>query len=249
MIKVDNKEGYVIVTLSRPEKLNALNLQMRNELISKLREINANPKIRTVILTGEGRAFCVGADVNEFAQDFALDLRETFYPIIREIRFSDKIYISAINGVTAGACIGISLATDFKFAKKDVRFVTAFQRLGLASDTGVAYFILKLARDQRAYEIAVLGGEFTADEAEKWGLLKVTENPLQEAEQLAVKMNIGPFQSYVAGKRMANLVIYNDLEKFLEYESAIQGYLGKTEDFKEGISAFRDKREPKFRGF
>ncbi|ACP36786.1 Enoyl-CoA hydratase/isomerase [Sulfolobus islandicus Y.G.57.14] len=248
MIKVESREGYAIVTMSRADKLNALNLQMRNEFISKLKQINADPKIRTVIVTGEGRAFCVGADVNEFAPDFAIDLRETFYPIIREIRFSDKIYIAAINGITAGACIGISLSTDFKFAKRDVKFVTAFQRLGLASDTGVAYFLLKLTRDQRAYEIAVLGGEFTAEEAERWGLLKVSENPLHDAEEMANRINNGPFQSYIAAKRMANLVLYNDLERFLEYESAIQGYLGKTEDFKEGISSFKEKREPKFKG-
>lgn len=108
MIKVENREGYAIVIMTRADKLNALNLQMRNELISKLKQINADPKIRTVIVTGEGRAFCVGADVNEFAPDFTIDLRETFYPIIKEIRFSDKIYIAAINGITAGACIGIS---------------------------------------------------------------------------------------------------------------------------------------------
>ncbi|MEM0263538.1 MAG: enoyl-CoA hydratase-related protein [Saccharolobus sp.] len=248
MIKVENKEAYSIITLNRPEKLNALNLEMRMNLISKLREINSNPKIRAVILTGEGRAFCVGADVNEFVEDITSDLRKTFYPIIKEIRFSDKIYISAINGVTAGACIGIALATDFRFVKKDSRFVTAFQRLGLASDTGVAYFLLKLVRDQRAYELAAIGGEFTAEEGEKWGMLKISENPLEDAELLAKKIVSGPFQSYIAGKRMANLVLYNDLEKFLEYESALQGYLGKTEDFKEGVSSFREKREPKFKG-
>lgn len=248
MIKVENKEGYSVITLNRPDKLNALNLQMRTELISKLKEINSNREIRAVILTGEGRAFCVGADVNELAQDFADDLRQTFYPIVREIRFSDKIYIAAINGVTAGACIGIVLSTDIKIARRDVRFVTAFQRLGLTSDTGVAYFLLKLVKNQRAYELAVLGGEFTAEEAEKWGLLKISENPLQEAESLAKKIVNGPFQSYVAGKKLANLILYSDLEKFLEYESSIQGYLGKTEDFKEGISSFKEKREPKFKG-
>ncbi|MEW9492365.1 MAG: enoyl-CoA hydratase-related protein [Candidatus Aramenus sulfurataquae] len=244
---VENYQGYSIVKFDRPEKLNALDLKSRMDLISTLNKINSDPRIRAVIITGEGRGFCVDADVNELPQDISKDLRETFYPIVNEIRFSDKIYIAAINGVTAGACIGIALAADFRFAKKGVRFVTAFQRLGLTSDTGVAYFLGKFL-GPRAFSLSVLGGEFTSEEAESWGLLKVVDDPLQESIKLAQSIANGPYQSYVAGKKLINKVLFSDLNEFLEYESSIQGYLGKTKDYSEGVKSFKEKREPKFVG-
>ncbi|MEW9492525.1 MAG: enoyl-CoA hydratase-related protein [Candidatus Aramenus sulfurataquae] len=243
---VENYQGYSIVKFDRPEKLNALDLKSRMDLISTLKKINSDPRIRAVVITGEGRGFCVGADVNELPQDIMKDLRETFYPIVNEIRFSDKIYIAAINGVTAGACIGIALA-DFRFAKKGARFVTAFQRLGLTSDTGVAYFLGKFL-GPRAFPLSVLGGEFTSEEAESWGLLKVVDDPLQESIKLAQSIANGPYQSYVAGKKLINKVLFSDLNEFLEYESSIQGYLGKTKDYSEGVKSFKEEREPKFIG-
>jgi len=244
---VENYQGYSIIKLNRPEKLNALNLEARIDFISTLKKMNSDPKVRAVIITGEGKGFCVGADVNEIPQDITKDLRETFYPIITEIRFSDKIYITAINGVTAGACIGITLASDFRFAKKEVRFVTAFQRIGLTSDTGVAYFLSKFL-GPKAVPLLILGGEFTASDAENWGLLKVVDDPIQDSIKLAENIVNGPYQSYVAGKKLVNKVLFSDLNEFLEYESLIQGYLGKTKDHKEGITSFKEKREPKFSG-
>jgi enoyl-CoA hydratase/carnithine racemase len=248
MLSVNIKEKYAIITLNRPEKLNALNKELRVKLISTLRELNSNPNIKVVILTGSGRGFCVGADVSEDVEDVYADLRYSFQPIVYEIRNPNKIYIAAINGVTAGACIGIALACDIRLIKKGVKFITAFQRIGLASDTGVAYFLLKLSPSQRTYELAVFGGEFTAEEAESLGLGKVVEEPLIEAEKLAQTITNGPFLAYVAGKKMINAVLYNDLDRFLEYEAELQGSVSKSEDFKEGVTAFREKREPKFKG-
>ncbi|AHC52308.1 enoyl-CoA hydratase [Sulfolobus acidocaldarius SUSAZ] len=244
---VENKDGYAIVKFDRPEKLNALNLKTRNDMISILRKLNADPTVKSVILTGEGRGFCVGADLSEMVEDIYSDLKYTFQPIINEIRNPNKLYISAINGVVAGACLGIVLSTDFRISKKDVKFVTAFQRIGLTSDTGVAYFLAKLL-GVKSYDLLILGGEFTAEDAEKWGLVKISEDPLSEAVKLAQRISAGPFLTYVAGKKMVNKILFEDMDDFLEYEALLQSELGKTEDFKEGVQSFIEKREPKYKG-
>ena len=245
-ILVEDRGNVAIITLNRPEKLNAMNIELRNQLLKTLRDFNRDPKKRVAVITGSGRAFSVGADITSIAEDLAEDLRNSFYPILREIRFSNKIFISAVKGVVAGAGISLALATDIRYASKDSRFVMAFHNIGLAPDTGLALMMLRLG-GVKFEKYILTGGEFNAEVAKDLGF-EIVEDPLSEAIKKAEEIANGPYKSYSASKRLINRVIYSDLEEFLDYESAMQGALGKTYDFKEGIKAFLEKRKPQFRG-
>jgi len=139
-IQIEARENIAIIKLNRPDKLNAINFQIVDELVDALNKLDSDDKIKVIIITGNGKAFSAGADVKEMLETPLEEImKKGHMPLWEKLRTFKKPVIAALNGITAGACIGISLSTDFKFAKRDVKFVTAFQRLGLASDTGVAY--------------------------------------------------------------------------------------------------------------
>ncbi|AWR96190.1 enoyl-CoA hydratase [Acidianus sulfidivorans JP7] len=246
-IVVEEKgEKILLIQLNRPEKLNAMNQELRNQLIKSIKDFNKDEKKRVAIITGSGRAFSVGADISSIDSiDLTEDLRNSFHEIIKNIIFSPKIFISAVNGISAGAGISLALACDFRFASKNSRFVMAFNNIGLAPDSGLALFMLRLA-GFRAQKY-LYGGEFNSDEASYLGF-EIVEDPLASALKKAEEISDGAFKSYSGTKRLINRALYPDLEEFLDYEAAMQGVLGKTKDFKEGISAFNEKRKPKFIG-
>jgi|ECHhosMinimDraft_1075155.scaffolds.fasta_scaffold00493_6 enoyl-CoA hydratase/carnithine racemase len=249
MIDMEYKEGIAKVTLNRPEKLNALNLQMRLKLIETLRSINSSRDIRVVVITGKGRGFCAGADITgeDISNiDLGKDLEGTFYPILREIKFSKKIYISYVNGVAAGAGFSLALACDLRFSSKNAKFVTAFHRISLVPDTALALMLLRLI-GVKGNQLILLGGELSAEEAEQLGLFKILEKE-EEAISMAMKISRGPFLAYSKSKELINKALFQDLEEFLKLESSIQREMGKSHDFREGINAFAEKREPKFIG-
>ena len=247
VVEVQDLGPVSVITLNRPEKLNAMNLELRSELGRAIREFNANQGKRVAVITGAGRAFSVGADIASVSEDLTEDLRISFYPIYREIRFSPKIFISAVNGVAAGAGISLSLVCDLRLASKNAKFVTAFHGIGLAPDTGLTLMLARMG-GSRFLERLLLGGEITAQEMAEVGIVRLTDDPLGEALKLSEEISKGPFKAYSASKRLINRAIFFDIEEYLEYESAMQGFLGKTRDFKEGIKAFLEKRRPEFRG-
>lgn len=245
-VLVEDKGNISLITLNRPDKLNAMNIELRNQLIKALRDFNRDPKKRVAVITGNGRGFSVGADLGSITEDLTEDLRNSFYPFIKEIRFSNKIFISAVKGVVAGAGISLALATDIRYASKDSRFVMAFHNIGLAPDSGLALMMLRLG-GVKFEKYILTGGEFNADQARELGF-EIVEDPISEALKKAEEIANGPYKSFSASKRLINRVLYHDLEEFLDYESAMQGALGKTYDFKEGIKAFLEKRKPQFKG-
>lgn len=243
------KSGMVVILkLDRPEKLNALNEEMRLELISCLKDANSDPSVRCVVLTGSGKAFCVGADLASAGDDLGRDLAETFHPILSEIRSGPKIYLSAVNGIAAGAGISIALAADVRFCSAASRFVTAFHRVGLAPDTGLSFMLPRMMGAGRAMDLLIRGGEFSAQEAEEFGLFRKSDDPLNEALREAEAIAGGPFLSHVESKRLVNRAVFGGMPAFLAFESKLQGRLGRTRDHEEGKRAFSEKRQPSFKG-
>jgi|BEDMetMinimDraft_1075159.scaffolds.fasta_scaffold00539_4 enoyl-CoA hydratase/carnithine racemase len=247
LVLLESKEGVAKVTLNRPERLNALNSDLRGELLKTLRTLNSDASIKVVVITGAGKAFCSGADLTAGPVDVMDELTNSFHPILREIRGSEKIYVAAVNGVAAGAGMSIAVACDIRFMSKDSRLVTAFHRIGLAPDTGLAYILPKLV-GAKAYELLLLGGELSAQDAASLGLAKVVEDPVQSAVHMAREVSSGPFRAFVASKKMLNLTLFCEMDQFLRYEAALQASLSRTKDFNEGVRAFQEKRRPVYRG-
>ncbi|MCY0849678.1 enoyl-CoA hydratase-related protein [Sulfuracidifex metallicus] len=233
LVQLEDKGRWSLIVMKGP-KLNALTREMRDELLWALRSAK-----QVTVLTGDG-AYCVGADVTSLS-DIRRDLEESFHPILREIR-ADRVVISVAEKIVAGACLGMFLASDVRIASPRTRFVTGFQGIGLAPDTGVALFL----RGYKGTKMAVLGGEFTAEEGEKMDLLEVSQDPMKEAERIAEEISHGPLMAYLAGKKMINASL--GLEDFLRVELEEQSKLAYTEDFREGITAFKEKRKPQFKG-
>ncbi|MEM0157192.1 MAG: enoyl-CoA hydratase-related protein, partial [Thermoplasmataceae archaeon] len=233
-------KGYVsVIAINRAEKLNSLGEEVRRDLLNAFRDFNRDDGKRVAIITGEGRAFSAGADVSSSSGTGAgvnieHELSDSFHLILKEIRYSKKIFISAINGVAAGAGISLALACDRSFASSASKFVMAFQGIGLAPDTGLTLILSRLA-GARALPYLLHGGEFSAYEAESMGLVKVVDNPVSEALKMADNLANGPFAAYSVGKQLITKSIYHDLDDFLKEEAELQGKLSESHDFKEGV--------------
>jgi 2-(1,2-epoxy-1,2-dihydrophenyl)acetyl-CoA isomerase len=247
------REGAVLtITLNRPDKLNALNASVHAGLAAALKEARGDD-VRAVVLTGAGRGFCVGQDLTEFrdAPDITDRLRTTYHPNVLAIRALEKPVIAAVNGAAAGAGLSLACACDLRLAADSATFVPAFINIGLVPDSGGSYFIHRLLGNARAFEWMASGRQLTAGRAHAWGLVnevvEADELPTRVAEVAATFAAL-PTRAIGMTKRLFDGAGSRTLEEQLELEAQLQAAATQTEDFREGVAAFLEKRDPSFTG-
>jgi 2-(1,2-epoxy-1,2-dihydrophenyl)acetyl-CoA isomerase len=247
--------GVCRITLNRPNVFNSFNKTMAFQLQDVLDNCAVNPEIRSVIITGEGKAFCAGQDLAEAVDPEGPELktivRDHYNPIILKIRELEKPVIAAVNGVAAGAGANIALACDIVIAKKSASFIQAFSKIGLIPDSGGTYFLPRLIGLQKAMALMMTGDKVSADEAERMNMIyKVYEDEQFEEEvtKLAEQLAKMPTRGLGLTKKAVNLGLFNSLEDQLDLEESLQTEAGETDDFMEGVNAFIQKRPAEFKG-
>ena len=248
------RDGAVLtVTLNRPDVLNALDAAMHKAFAAGLREARA-ADVRALVVTGEGRGFCVGQDVTEFRErsgSIADHLRENYHPNVLALRALEKPVIAAVNGPAAGAGLSLACACDLRIASEQAVFVPAFIALGLVPDSGGSYFLSRLLGPARAFEWMTSNRRLGAAEALAWGLVSevVPADALEaRAAEVAAAYAAGPTRGFGMTKRLFEHASLATLEEQLEREAQLQSAATGSADFAEGVAAFLEKREPRFTG-
>jgi 2-(1,2-epoxy-1,2-dihydrophenyl)acetyl-CoA isomerase len=249
-----SRDGAVLtVTLNRPDVLNALNTDMHRALAAALKEAR-DAEVRAVVLTGAGRAFCVGQDLTEFREapgDIGTRLNETYHPNVLAIRALEKPVIAAVNGPAAGAGLSFACVCDLRLASEAAAFIPAFINIGLIPDSGGSYFVTRILGPARAFEWLTSGRRLTAAEAHAWGLVsEVVEGDglAARAAEVAADLAALPTRGIGMTKRLIEHALDASLEQQLEREAQLQAAATKTNDFREGVDAFLEKRPPRFTG-
>ncbi|CAJ94651.1 Enoyl-CoA hydratase/carnithine racemase [Cupriavidus necator] len=248
-------EGVATLTLNRPDVLNAMNGDLMRELREGVERAAGDAGVRAVLITGAGRGFCAGADLAARGKDGISDsgtlLRERYHPIIMALRQMPKPVVTAVNGVAAGAGMSLALAGDVVLAARSASFLQAFSKIGLVPDAGSTYFVPRYAGEMRARALAILAEKIDAEEAQRIGLVwKVhADDALQdEAGKLARHLATMPTMAYGMIKEALNQSFDNDLAAQLEVEATLQSRASRSDDCKEGVAAFMEKRKPQFKG-
>jgi len=257
-ILVEKRGGVTSLTLNRPERLNAFNVEMHQALSTALDEVETDDTCRAVLLTGAGRAFCAGQDLSdrqrkagESARDLGHSLDTYYNPLVRRIRALEKPVVVAVNGVAAGAGANLALNGDIILAARSARFVEPFCRLGLAPDAGGTWILTRTLGEARAKAIAMLGEPIPAETAEAWGLIwKVVDDEAlaTAAFEMAQTLARGPTQGHAAVKAAIHQAATNTLDQQLDVERDLNRVLGYTPDYAEGVNAFLEKRPAVFTG-
>ncbi|MCB8965337.1 MAG: enoyl-CoA hydratase-related protein [Chloroflexota bacterium] len=255
-ILFDVADGIATITLNRPELLNAFNDQMIEETTHAFKQAGRDDAVRCVLLTGNGRAFSSGqdlADVTARIGSFSISehLRHGYNRLIATMIGLEKPIIGAINGVAAGAGCGIALAADLRIASDKASFMLAFSKVGLIPDSGVNWLLPRLVGYARAYEMAVTADKIPADKAYEWGIVNRVvphEQLLETALAWAGPLAAGPTLAYGLTKRIMQKTWDMSLPESLEYEASLQEIAGRSQDNKEGVIAFLQKRAPNFSG-
>ncbi len=256
---VTQTEGVTTITLNRPDSLNALSNELLLELRTALQAASADDACRCIVLTGAGRGFSSGADLKDTLgtlkpgqrPDLGEALHTTYHPVLREIRKAQKPVIAAINGIAAGAGLNIALACDVVVAARSAKLIQAFVRIGLIPDAGGTWTVPRLIGRARATQWLMSGDSLSAEKAEQWGLISEVfddDELADKSAQLAARMAAQPTRALAAMKLLMDTSLDKDLESQIALEARLQTEVGYSEDAMEGIGAFVQKREAKFKG-
>ncbi len=250
--------GIARLALNRPRSLNSFNVGMHREVAQAMDALEADDTLRCLLLTGRGRGFCAGQDLSDRAvepgagaPDLGYSLEAYYNPLIRRLRALPVPVICAVNGVAAGAGVNLALACDLVLAARSASFVQAFCRIGLVPDSGGTWHLPRLVGQARAMGLALLGDKLTAEQAAEWGMIwkVIDDDALEgEAEELATHLASQPTRGLAYIKQAIHASWNNNLDQQLDLERDLQRAAGKTEDYREGVAAFMEKRTPRFSG-
>lgn len=248
--------GVARLTLNRPDQLNAFTLRMHAEVAQALAHVETDRGIRVLLITGAGRGFCAGQDLSERdvdagPLDLGANIEAHYNPLVRRLAALPVPVVCAVNGVAAGAGVNLALACDLVIARRSARFVQAFSAIGLVPDAGGSWSLPRAVGQARALAF-VLGGEpLTADQAQAWGMIwkAVDDDQLDaEVERLVHQLAAGPTKGLAAAKQAIRAAATSTLSEQLDLERDLQRACGRTDDYREGVTAFKQRRAARFTG-
>lgn len=251
----DLSGNVLTITLNRPDVFNAFNEQMKQDLNDAFKQADKDGEVRCIVLRGAGdKAFSSGQDLKEHRgsnRSLRESLEKSYNPLVRKMRSIEKPVIGMINGVAAGAGLSVALACDMRVMSDRAKLIEVFIRIGLVPDSGSHWFLPRLTGMARAFEYAATGRDITAEEAERVGLVNKVVPP-EDLEKttliLAAELAKAPTKAIGLIKRTLNKALTSDLDSILDYEAYIQQIASETEDHKEGVTAFLEKRPAEFKG-
>ena len=260
-IKLEINEGVALLTLNRPDRLNSFTQKMHAEVRESLAIVKSGREsgsVRVLVLTGAGRGFCAGQDLSDRAVaadsapvDLGESIEKNYKPLVIGLRQLEMPVLCAVNGVAAGAGANVALACDIVFAAKSASFIQSFSKLGLIPDTGGSWILPRLLGSSRAMGLALLGDKISAEQAQEWGLIwkAVDDQELMSTViGVAKQMAKGPTLGYALTKKAIWTSSTNDFDTQLDLERDMMRQCGNSEDYREGVAAFMEKRTPEFKG-